>query len=64
MKVSKTNKEELINNFNNIANLGIKEIPNEQEDTDYELVEVTNTSSFYNFSSFLIELLNNKELLK
>ncbi len=56
LSVTSENRESIISHFKNIADLKVKELDNS--------IEISNNSSFYNFSAFLIEIISIKDKLK
>ena len=49
-----------MNHFKNITDLSVREIGT---DNDRFIIEISNNTSFYNFSSFLVEIINIKDSL-
>lgn len=59
--------EEFKNHFKNISDLEVKDVESKGGDSDNlseSLIEISNLSSFYNFSQLLIELITIKDLFK
>jgi hypothetical protein len=60
LKVPKQSEEAITNHFKNITDLSVKA----SHEDDSCVLEISNNTTFYNFSAFLIELINIKEYLK
>jgi len=62
LKVPLQNKEKFFENIKNNKDLKIENVSN--VDQNHALFAISNLSSFYNFKGFLLEMINNRDLLE
>lgn len=59
VKIPLENKQKFLENIKATKEINVKELKSEDK---FALVQLSNNSSFYNFTSFLLELINSREL--